>query len=108
MGPRKLRIANTVHGAKDLSRLAMFKSYMDEAGIQFNDAYCTIGGYVGDVVEWEKVERDWNFALSEFKVPYFHALEFYGSDSRYKNWKDSKRAVFINLLFDCLRDHELC
>lgn len=85
----------------------MFKSYLDEAGISAGDPYCVLAGYVGDKLEWDKVDHDWKFVLEAFKVPYFHALEFYGDDPKYANWKQSKRTAFVNALFDCVRDHEV-
>jgi hypothetical protein len=96
-----------VHGDSGRGGFDMFKFYADETGIQFNDRYCTIAGYVGNVAQWEGVEHDWKFVLEEFKIPYFHALEFYGSDRKYRSWSKGKRNAFINLLMDCLRDHEI-
>jgi hypothetical protein len=87
----------------------VFKAYLDETGIQRHDPYCIIAGYVGEVCEWKKVGWDWKFVLDAFKVPYFHALEFYGDDEKklYRGWKPGKRAAFLNALFDCLRDHKV-
>jgi hypothetical protein len=84
----------------------MFKSYMDETGINDGDRYCTVAGYVGLADVLDRIERDWEFVLGEFKVPYFHALEFYGEDKNgfYTNWKDGKRRAFIDALFDCLKN----
>jgi hypothetical protein len=87
----------------------VFKAYMDETGLQRHDPYCVIAGYVGDVREWDTVERKWKFVLEDFKVAYFHSLEFYGNDEKqlYVGWKPSKRLAFQNALFDCLRDSNL-
>ncbi|MGD0973745.1 MAG: DUF3800 domain-containing protein [Candidatus Korobacteraceae bacterium] len=87
--------------------MAIFKSHMDETGIQWDDPYCTIAGHVGRCQEWERLEHDWRFVLAEFKVEYFHSLEFYGSDEKYKNWKPGKRKAFIKNLFDCLQHRDL-
>jgi len=86
---------------------AMFRFYADETGIQLRDRYCTIAGYVGSVQQWEGVEHDWKFVLDEFRIPYFHALEFYGSDKKYRAWNKGKRKAFFDALMDCLRDHEI-
>src|SRR5579872_308848 len=101
------QIAEVVHGATESSIFVPFKSYLDETGIQSQDPYCVIAGYVGNIAEWKNVEHDWRFVIDEFKVPYFHALEFYGDDEKYKDWKSGKRSAFINALFDCIRDHEV-
>jgi|SRR5713101_4967992 len=102
-------IAQLVHGASEESRFVVLKAYLDETGIITNDPYCVIAGYVGEVGEWAKVESKWKFVLEEFKVPYFHALEFYKHDKKkfYVNWSESKRSAFIKFLFDCLRDHQV-
>jgi hypothetical protein len=82
---------------------------MDETGLQRHDPYCVIAGYVGDVREWDTVERKWKFVLEDFKVAYFHSLEFYGNDEKklYVGWKPSKRLAFQNALIDCLRDSKV-
>jgi hypothetical protein len=79
---------------------------MDETGISEGDRYCTVAGYVGLADAWSRIEHDWNFVLDQFKVPYFHAMEFYGEDKNnfYTNWTESKRRAFINALFDCLKN----
>jgi hypothetical protein len=109
-----VRLSAVVHGDGARGIFGMFKFYADETGIQFKDRYCTIAGYVGDIQQWDGVEHDWNFVLDEFKVPlddsglrYFHALEFYGSGKKYRNWSKSKRRAFFDALADCLRDHEV-
>jgi hypothetical protein len=83
----------------------VLKAYLDETGVDGDAPYCVITGYVGDKLEWEKVDRDWKYVLEEFKVPYFHALEFYGEDEKYENWKEGKRSAFIKALFDCTKNH---
>jgi uncharacterized protein DUF3800 len=107
--PKNANVWGTRHPARRESRFVVLKAYLDETGIVTNDPYCVIAGYVGNVEEWAKVESKWKFVLEEFKVPYFHALEFYKDDKKnfYKGWKESKRSAFINFLFDCLRDHQV-
>ncbi len=81
----------------------IFKSFMDEAGIQMADPYCTIAGYSARVDEWLHFEHDWCFVLDEYMrgIPaperYFHALEFYSSYKKYRAWKPGKRESFVML-----------
>ena len=83
---------------------------MDEAGIQGDAPFCTIAGYIAQVAEWDLFERDWRFILDQYMVNvplehrYFHALEFYGSDWKYRHWSSSKRASFETALFESIRD----
>jgi hypothetical protein len=91
----------------------LFKSYMDESGIQVRDPYCNIAGYVAPAKEWERFDHDWKFVLGEYMrdIPeplrYFHALEFYGDDRKYRSWKRGKRESFANALFGAIRDRDL-
>jgi hypothetical protein len=99
------QIAQVVHGATETSGFMIFRSYMDEAGIDGQAPYVSIAGYVAPVSEWEKFENDWHFVLNEYMkdisepLRYFHALEFYGNAEKYRRWTPSKRASFINALF---------
>ena len=91
----------------------VIKSYMDEAGIERNAPYCTIAGYIGPKEEWDSFERDWQFVLGAYMqdVPeegrYFHALEFYGGDKKFRHWKRSKRESFENALFETIKDYAI-
>jgi len=87
--------------------LNVYKSYMDETGIQRRDRFCTIAGYVATADEWDELERRWRFVLDAYHVKYFHALEFYGGTEPYKGWKRSKRDSFINAVFDCVAECDL-
>jgi hypothetical protein len=93
--------------------LTVHKSFMDETGIQRNDPYCTIAGYVGTAAEWERFSSDWRFVLQAYmqNIPpnqrYFHALEFYGNDRKYKNWTSGKRNSFMEALFSVINDYDL-
>ncbi len=86
---------------------------MDETGIQSTDPYCTVSGYVGKAEEWAKFEPDWRWVLRQYMrdVPpdkqYFHALEFYGSDSKYKGWSTGKRHSFFRALCRTINDYDL-
>lgn len=87
--------------------LKLYRSYMDETGIQRGDRVCTVAGYVATVEAWGELERRWRFVLDAFHIEYFHALEFYGKDAKYKGWNRGKRAAFINALFECLAECDL-
>lgn len=91
----------------------VFRSYMDEAGIQTSDPYCSIAGYVAPIDEWNKFERDWRFILDDYMVNileldrYFHALEFYGNHKKYRTWSSAKRKSCEAALFRAINDREL-
>jgi hypothetical protein len=109
----QLALLRVLHGATEslgFLMLKAYKSYMDETGIQRGDRYCSIAGYIMTASEWDDFGRDWRFVLGEYMrdVPeekrYFHALEFYGGDKKYKNWTSGKRNSFIKALFGVIHD----
>src|SRR5271166_6195460 len=69
--------------------MAALKAYLDDAG-SANLRAIAIGGYVGDLRSWKRVEPAWQIALDWHGVPYFHFNEicdpnspmhkFYGRD----------------------------
>ena len=91
----------------------IFRSFMDEAGIQHRDAYLSIAGYVARADEWDRFESDWKFVLNQYMsdLPeserYFHALEFYENRKKYRSWTRGKKESFENALFGVLRDSDV-
>ncbi|HYM78420.1 MAG TPA: DUF3800 domain-containing protein [Candidatus Dormibacteraeota bacterium] len=106
-------IYDVVHGATPKSGFMVFKSYMDEAGIDARSPYCSIAGYIAPKDEWEQFERDWRFILKEYMrdLPeserYFHSVEFYENYPKYRSWKKGKRESFINALFRAINDRHV-
>src|SRR6516225_2145194 len=91
----------------------IFKSYMDETGIQGGAPYCTIGGFIGPIGDWESLERDWKFVLDSYmpdlpeKERYFHALEFYGDNKKYRRWKKGKKRSLEDALFEVINQTKI-
>lgn len=81
--------------------------YVDASGKE-EDTILTVGGVVGRTDEWSKFEPEWNAALKEFGVPYFHMREFAHSVGVYKKgWKgkEVKRSAFVDALVKAIRPH---
>jgi hypothetical protein len=72
------QIVQVVHGTKESSRFAMYKSYADEANIQRGDPYCTVAGYSADVTEWAKFAAHWRFVRNMVKNEDLKLFDFNG------------------------------
>src|SRR5579863_6807321 len=102
-------LVQALHGATMDSPFMVYRSFIDEAGIQSSDAYLCLAGYIAKADEWERFEKEWNFVLEQYMsdLPqnerYFHALEFYHNHRKYRAWKRGKRESFENALFGVLR-----
>ncbi len=82
-------------------RFAMIRVYMDDSGTHKDSPYCLIAGYWGGSGQWAKFERGWRQILNEYKVPEFHAKQYWARDQNkqrvgpYKGWSELRRKQFL-------------
>lgn len=61
-------------------------------------------GYIAADLQWEQFNELWTFALREYSVPEFHAVDFFprqrqrSSTNPYRGWSDDLRIEFLDTL----------
>lgn len=57
--------------------MGMITAYMDDSGHESDQSHnaCVIGGFVGDMAGWDRLERSWPVALSRYGLHYIHMKE---------------------------------
>ena len=58
--------------------------YFDESGTHTGSRAVAVAGYVSTVEQWERFEVEWQAALAEFGVPYFHMADFVDHKKQFK------------------------
>jgi hypothetical protein len=89
---------------------AMYKSYMDESGVNDPQALA-IAGYFGPDTQLDRLAREWESVLAEYGMQDcgFHAREFYNPapSSQVYNWSQAKRQQFIDELLKVVEDRRI-
>jgi hypothetical protein len=78
------------------------RGYMDETGHSSDERqrFNGMAGLIAPASHWTEFERKWNKTLDDFKIPYFHMVEFENSErarnstrskNKFKNWSQIKK-----------------
>lgn len=68
-------------GNPELSLMAL-QYAIDESGTHKTSPNLCVGGYVGNVEQWDKFDKAWRNVLQEFGIPFFHARQDTNRDIR--------------------------
>ena len=96
-----------------MKRFAVLRAYMDDSGTHKGSPYCLVAGYWGGASQWVKVEREWRRVLNKYRVPEFHAKQYWGRDKNqervgpYRGWDDIRRRNFLFELLTVIGDHKI-
>jgi hypothetical protein len=89
----------------------MYKSYMDESGVQDTKAV-VVAGYLGTDTQLDRLAREWEIVLSKPEYDMleegFHAREFYNPSPKSKvfQWRQTKRDQFVDDLLGVIEDRQ--
>jgi len=85
----------------------------DESGINPESKVCIVAGFLGEVDQWESLERAWMATLRKYGLDCFHAIVIFarGKDrplrSPYKEWGNERTDEFLTELIRIINDHEI-
>jgi hypothetical protein len=87
------------------NRFVFIECYMDESGIHGAARICTVAGYYGTQVAWNKFGKEWLKVLRDFGLEHhgFHSKEFWGRHDKkrvkpYDNWTDTDADKYLERL----------
>lgn len=80
--------------------------YFDESGTHKGSPAFSLGGFLGKADEWGAFQFEWEAALKDFGLPFFHMASF---ESRLKgyDWSEDVRRERINRLLEIIHRHVL-
>ena len=80
----------------------MLRAYFDDSGSDRDPRtpFSLIGGCIGSLAAWSRLERDWQAVLSEFGVAWLHMKDFAHSTGEFAGWDadEPKRQAFLGAL----------
>jgi hypothetical protein len=93
------------------STFTMFKTYLDESGIEGSAKICVVAGYSNTSGKWKLFEKLWSKRIGKAHIPEFKAHDFWARDDakhrvgHYRNWTDAESNAFINDLINIINVH---
>lgn len=80
--------------------------YADASGNK-SDPLLVVGGFVAQVSDWLAFDQEWQTALAEASVKYFHMREFAHSVGEFASWKgdELRRRNFLTTLIRIIGKH---
>lgn len=87
-------------------------TFGDESGIEDAAEWCILAGYVGEPRQWERFRREWRRVLRKYRVPEFHAKDFYQPERRkhvphYADWPDERPSSFLAALLTVINERNI-
>ncbi|MGA9048199.1 MAG: DUF3800 domain-containing protein [Dehalococcoidia bacterium] len=64
----------------------VFAVYLDDSGWPRGSPSVVLAGYVATCDQWKAFTAEWQRAISEFGLPYFHMSDFAGRHGVYRTW----------------------
>ena len=97
---------------KHLIVSGILHTFADESGIENTAQYCIIAGYIGPPRQWQRFRREWRRVLRKYRVPEFHAKDFYQPERRknvahYAGWSEDRASDFLAALLTAINDRDI-
>lgn len=80
--------------------MSILTVYCDESGTDAKNRVACVAGYIGQVSEWRKFEKEWSPILkkSPYRVKMMHRSDletWHGEFTKERGWNPSRRAAFL-------------
>jgi len=85
--------------------MAMFTCYFDVGGHPDNTDVLSVAGFIANVGQWIRFEKEWKKVLAEFGVSSLHMRTFAHSRGEFSSWKgdENKRRAFLAALIRVIK-----
>src|SRR5216683_1579048 len=83
--------------------MSMLTIYCDESGTDRKNRVAAVGGYIGQVVQWQRFEREWSKILNKpcYGVAMLHRSDletWHGEFTEKRGWNPNRRGALLNEL----------
>ena len=85
----------------------MLKAFFDESGTQAGADVLSIGGYIAHDDSWPTFTAEWQQAMADYGIDYFHMTDFENRRKQFKGWPEGKRIPRLNRLMTIINRHTL-
>jgi hypothetical protein len=81
----------------------MLAAYFDESGIHSGCPALTVAGWLSTELQWKKFQKEWDDALQDAGLTYFHMTDYENRQGSYKHWTNPKREAVLKTLHKIIR-----
>jgi hypothetical protein len=82
-------------------------AYFDESGTHDDSEAIVVAGYLSTAEQWALFIDEWNEALSEWNLDFFHMVDFANHAEEYAHWTDDQRRFRFARLAAIIKRHTL-
>jgi hypothetical protein len=87
--------------------MAILHAYFDESGSHSDSDSFVVAGYLASVDMWRQFEAQWNEALNDFDLPFFHMADYANMVGYYAGWPENVRRSRLGRLIDIINRNTL-
>jgi len=87
--------------------LGVFTAYLDESGTHKESDVVAVAGFISDTSRWKKFSQEWQKALDDYGLEYFHMTDFENRQKQFKNWEGQERKNRLNRFLRIIKKHVL-
>jgi hypothetical protein len=80
-------------------------AYFDESGTHTDATVLSVGGYMASEERWAAFDVQWQQALTDYGIEYFHMAAFENRQAQFKDWPENKRIPRLNRLMTIINRH---
>jgi hypothetical protein len=81
--------------------------YLDESGTHYGSEALVVAGYLSSLEMWQQFESEWNKALHDYSLPYFHMTDYANGVGDYANWAGNIRTERLGRFIEIINRNTL-
>ena len=79
--------------------------YCDDSGTDHRNRAAVVAGYIGQVRQWEKLEKEWRNLLRDFGVSRMRRADLEAFKGEFKDWDKDRRIRFLKSAHLLIREY---
>ena len=79
--------------------------YCDDSGTDHGNRAAVVAGYIGQVKQWEKLEKEWINLMKDFGVTLMRRSDLESFKGEYAEWNEERRTTFVKRAHLLIRAH---
>lgn len=85
--------------------MGVFTVYLDESGTHQTSDTVVVAGFFSVASRWVKFSEEWQEALNDYQLDYFHMTDFENRQGRFKGWSTREHEDCLNRLLGIINEN---
>ena len=82
-----------------------FTAYFDDSGTHAGSDAVAVAGYVSLDDRWASFQSEWQRALDDYGLPFFHMTDFVNGAQAYAHWPEAQKRIRFGRFVDIINAH---